>query len=206
MKVECYTGGPVETNAYLIHADQGLILIDAPEGVTEWLKERAGAAPLKHLLLTHGHYDHMFDAARLKRETGCKVWVHRDSQPLVENPESMLMFSSYSEIEPVRADQLIEEGKPLDAAGVVFETLLCPGHCPGSICFYHTPSNLVFGGDVLFAGSVGRTDLPGGDSDALSTAIRDKLYRLPDKTKVLPGHGPVTTIGVEKKTNPFVRA
>lgn len=204
MKIETYTGGPVETNAYLIHAPQGPVLIDAPEGVFDWLAER-GIGKLKHLLLTHGHYDHMYDAARLKSEAGCEVWIHDDSRPLAEHPETMLMFSPYANIDAVGADHSIKEGRPLTAAGAEFETFLCPGHCPGSICFYHAPSKLLFGGDVLFAGGVGRWDLPGGSFEDLRDSIQKKLYRLPDEVKVLPGHGPATTIGIEKRTNPFVR-
>jgi glyoxylase-like metal-dependent hydrolase (beta-lactamase superfamily II) len=205
MKVETYTGGPVETNAYLVHAPKGPILIDAPEGVADWLEER-GVWELKHLLLTHGHYDHMFDAAQVKRDSGCQIWIHDQSRPLAEHPETMLIFSPYAQIEAVRAEHSIEEGKPLEAAGAAFETFLCPGHCPGSICFYHAPSKLLFGGDVLFCGGIGRWDLPGGSFDDLRDSIQKKLYRLPDDVKVLPGHGPPTTIGVEKRTNPFVKA
>ncbi len=205
MKVEPYTGGLLETNAYLIHAPEGLVLIDAPEGVSDWLKEKGGGKKLDHLLLTHGHYDHMLEAARLKRETGCAVWIHKDSMPLIEHPESMLAFSPYARLLPVSADRMVEEGRMLEAAGAAFETFLCPGHCPGSICFYHAPSKLLFGGDVLFAGGVGRWDLPEGSFEDLSRSIQQKLYRLPDDVIVLPGHGPPTTIGVEKRTNPYVR-
>src|SRR5438105_1450673 len=132
MKVEAYTGGLLETNAFLIHGPDGLALVDAPEGVCDWLGERAGK--VRHLLLTHGHYDHMLEAARLKRESGCDIWIHQDSVPLLENPESMLAFSPYQRIEGAKADHLIEESAPLKAAGIALQTFLCPGHCPGSIC------------------------------------------------------------------------
>ncbi|MCI0541251.1 MAG: MBL fold metallo-hydrolase, partial [Verrucomicrobiales bacterium] len=128
MKIETYTGGAVQTNAYLIHAPEGLILVDAPEGVCEWLGGREPA----HLLLTHGHYDHMFDAARVKKQSGCKVWVHDDSRSLVEHPEAMVAFSPYESIEPIKPDHLIEETRNFPIAGIRFETFLCPGHCPGS--------------------------------------------------------------------------
>lgn len=205
MKVETYTGGPVQTNAYLIHAPEGLILVDAPEGVCEWMERRLGGKKLLHLLLTHGHYDHMFDAACLKELTGCDISVHDDSRLMVEHPESMIPFSPYNHIDPVKPDRRIKEGKNFGAAGMTFETFLCPGHCPGSICFYDASGGVLYGGDVLFAGGVGRWDLPGGSFEELSDAIQKKLYPLPDATKVLPGHGPPTTIGIEKRSNPFVR-
>lgn len=205
MKFETYTGGLLETNAYLIHGAEGASLVDAPEGVSGWLEEKLRGKKLQHLLLTHGHYDHMLEAARLKRETKCEIWIHPQSLPLLEHPESMVAFSPYPHIEAAKADRLIEEGNALEAGGISFQTFLCPGHCPGSICFYNAASKLLFGGDVLFAGGVGRWDLPGGSFEEIRDSIQKKLYQLPDDVKVLPGHGPATTIGIEKRTNPFVR-
>jgi glyoxylase-like metal-dependent hydrolase (beta-lactamase superfamily II) len=207
VNVKTYTGGLLDTNAYLIEGDEGWILIDAPEGAAEWLA-RSGVGKkgkkLAHLLLTHGHYDHMLDAARLRAMTGCAVWIHPDSAPLVRHPEAMLAMSPYPHIEAVEPDHMLEETGSLKIAGLEFRTFLCPGHCPGSICFYHAPSKSLFAGDVLFAGGVGRSDLPGGSFEQLRDAIQNKLYALPGDTRVYPGHGPATTIGMEKKTNPFV--
>jgi glyoxylase-like metal-dependent hydrolase (beta-lactamase superfamily II) len=105
----------------------------------------------------------------------------------------------------VQPDILIEETPRSDFCGIPFSVLLVPGHCPGSLCFYSADHQVLFGGDVLFAGGVGRTDIPGGDHQLLIRGIREKLFLLPGDTVVLPGHGPPTTIGKERNTNPFLQ-
>jgi glyoxylase-like metal-dependent hydrolase (beta-lactamase superfamily II) len=107
---------------------------------------------------------------------------------------------------PVESLELIEETSETSLGGVNFQVLLVPGHCPGSLCFLESKAGVLFGGDVLFASGVGRWDLPGGDGPLLFQGIREKLYRLPDETTVLPGHGPATKIGIEKASNPYVTA
>lgn len=109
------------------------------------------------------------------------------------------------EIEPVTPDLLIEAAPSREFLGLNFEILEVPGHCPGSLCFFSPPDDLLVGGDVLFAAGVGRWDLPGGDGELLFAGIREKLYSLGDEVVVLPGHGPATTIGAERRSNPFVR-
>ena len=108
------------------------------------------------------------------------------------------------DIDPVKADFLIEEGASEVIEGVDFQVLLVPGHCPGSLCFLEKADRVLFGGDVLFAGGLGRWDLPGGDRDLLFAGIREKVFALDDDVTVLPGHGPATKIGIERQTNPYV--
>ena len=201
---QSFIGGIFETNAYLVAAPKGLILFDAPAGTCEWLKE-TGCHP-NLLLITHGHVDHIEDAYAVKERFGCKVGYHADSAPLITEPGFFKQFGFALEIQPTKADFLIEETHSHDFLGLQFQIFLVPGHCPGSLCFYVPSEKVLVGGDVLFAGSIGRTDLPGGDHQALITNIKKKLYPLPDETKVLPGHGPATTIGYEKLHNPFVRS
>ncbi|MBV9462663.1 MAG: MBL fold metallo-hydrolase [Verrucomicrobiae bacterium] len=206
LKLDSFTGGLLETNAYLLNAPEGAILFDAPEGAAKWVDQMLGqgARKLAHVLLTHGHYDHTLDAAKLKRKHGCRVWIHADSAPLLEHPESMAAFSPYPVMEGVKDHQAVPETEAFEISGLTFRTLLCPGHCPGSICFYLPEEAWCVGGDVLFSGGVGRWDLPGGSFEDLQRSIRRKLYSLPDATKVFPGHGPATTIGAEKRSNPFI--
>jgi glyoxylase-like metal-dependent hydrolase (beta-lactamase superfamily II) len=123
---------------------------------------------------------------------------------MLTEPGFFKQFGMGWEIEPVRADWFIEEGVSEVVEGVDFQVLLVPGHCPGSLCFFEKASRVLFGGDVLFAGGVGRWDLPGGDRDLLFSGIREKVFALPDDVTVLPGHGPATKVGVERRTNPFV--
>jgi hydroxyacylglutathione hydrolase len=203
MKYETFCGGVFETNCYLFHAPAGPILFDAPEGSCGWLESRA--IDLKLLILTHGHIDHISDVAKIKRRFACPVGCHRDTEPMISDPEFFRNFGFGFEIEPVTPDFFIEETSGREFLGEKFSVLEVPGHCPGSLCFLSHSENLLIGGDVLFAGGVGRWDLPGGDGPRLFEGIKTKLFPLADEMTVLPGHGPPTTIGEERRTNPFVR-
>jgi glyoxylase-like metal-dependent hydrolase (beta-lactamase superfamily II) len=199
-----FTGGIFETNCYAVEAPDGWMLFDAPDGACDWLVEQK--IELRLLLLTHGHIDHIQDVARIKRHFGCPVGVHPESAPMISESNFFREFGFQLETEPVKPDLLIEATVSRDFLGLNFEIFEVPGHCPGSLCFFSRESELLIGGDVLFAGGVGRWDLPGGDSELLFAGIRAKLYSLGENVVVLPGHGPSTTIGTERRSNPFVRA
>jgi glyoxylase-like metal-dependent hydrolase (beta-lactamase superfamily II) len=200
MQIEVHTGGIFDTNCFFLPAHG--ILIDAPQTALAWLKKRGFR--VSTLLLTHAHIDHVWDAAAIRREHGCKIGYHADGVEMLTEPGFFKRFNMNWDIEPVSADFLIEETPSLTVEGFDFQVLLVPGHCPGSLCFFDKRERILFGGDVLFAGSVGRSDLPGGDHDLLLSGIREKLWPLGDDAKVLPGHGPATTIGTERRTNPYV--
>jgi glyoxylase-like metal-dependent hydrolase (beta-lactamase superfamily II) len=202
MNYKQFCGGIFETNCYLLKALEGWILFDAPEGSCEWVKSLG--ADLKLLLLTHGHIDHVQDVAKIKRQFGCPIGCHPLTAPMISDREFFRSFGFELEIEPVKPDFLIEETPSRDFLGAQFQVLEVPGHCPGSLCFFLRDDRLLIGGDVLFAGSIGRGDLPGGDIDLLAQEIRQKLFPLGDQVVVLPGHGPPTKIGTERRTNPFV--
>jgi len=202
MNYKQFCGGIFETNCYLLKAPQGWILFDAPEGSCEWVRS-LGVDP-KLLLLTHGHVDHVQDVARIKRQFGCSIDCHPLTAPMISDREFFRSFGFELEIEPAKPDFLIEETPSRDFLGLQFQVLEVPGHCPGSLCFFLPNDQLLIGGDVLFAGSIGRGDLPGGDIDLLVHEIRKKLFPLGDEVTVLPGHGPPTKIGTERRTNPFV--
>lgn len=203
MTYESFCGGIFETNCYLFDAPDGLILFDAPDGACEWLESR-GSEP-KLLLLTHGHFDHVPDVAKIKRRFGCQIGCHAETVPMISDPEFFRSYGYALEIEPAPPDFLIEATPAREFLGAQFEVLEVPGHSPGSLCFYSKESALLVGGDVLFAGGVGRWDLPGGDGELLFRGIKTKLFPLDERVTVLPGHGPSTTIGEERRTNPFVR-
>jgi hydroxyacylglutathione hydrolase len=202
MNYKQFCGGIFETNCYLLKAPQGWILFDAPEGSCEWVRS-LGVDP-KFLFLTHGHVDHVQDVAKVKRQFGCSIGCHPMTAPMISDREFFRSFGFELEIEPAKPDFLIEETPSRDFLGAQFQVLEVPGHCPGSLCFFLPKDRLLVGGDVLFAGSIGRGDLPGGDIDLLVQEIRKKLFPLSDEVTVLPGHGPPTTIGTERRTNPFV--
>lgn len=203
MPYETFCGGIFETNCYLLDAPGGPILFDAPDGACAWL-ESHGLEP-KMLLLTHGHFDHVPDVAKIKRRFGCQIGCHPDTVPMIAEPNFFRNVGFELEIEVAEPDFLIEETPARTFLGREFRVLEVPGHSPGSLCFYAADEGLLVGGDVLFAGGVGRWDLPGGDGELLFNGIRTKLYSLNDSVTVLPGHGAPTTIGTERRTNPFVR-
>jgi glyoxylase-like metal-dependent hydrolase (beta-lactamase superfamily II) len=200
---QTFIGGIFDTNAYLVQAPGGNILIDAPTGSSDWVGDLAIRLDL--LLITHGHIDHVDDAAKMKRRFKCQVAYHRDGIPLITDREFFKEFGLFLETEPVQPDFLIEETPKVELCGIPFQVLLIPGHCPGSLCFYSADHQILFGGDVLFAGGIGRTDLPGGDHKLLMRGIHEKILALPDETTVLAGHGPTTTIGEERRNNPFLQ-
>ncbi len=203
--------GPLGTNAYLLLAEhgKGAWLVDAPEGaleeVTSILKKHD--RKLEAVLLTHGHWDHMQGAAKL-RAAGAKVYAHPDTRLLIEDPDSTqsVFMLPGAAVAACAVDVEVRQGGEITLDGAVCKVLEVPGHCPGSVAYYFPKSKYVFTGDALFAGSVGRADLPGGDWEALTDSIRTQLYTLPDDVIVYPGHGPETTIGDEKRLNAFVRA
>lgn len=200
MEIDVFTGGLFDTNCFFLK-QQG-ILIDAPQETADWLKMKG--YQVKLLLLTHGHVDHTWDAARIQREHDCQVACHADCVLMLEDPEFFLKHGFNWEIETLTPDFQISETPSAPLGGIDFGVLDVPGHCPGSLCFLWKEKQILFGGDVLFAGSIGRTDLPGGDHALLLRGIREKLWALPDDVRVLPGHGPATLIGNEKATNPYV--
>jgi hydroxyacylglutathione hydrolase len=203
MTYETFCGGVFETNCYLIDAPNGSILFDAPDGACHWL-ERRRAEP-KLLLLTHGHIDHVQDLAKIKKRFGCPIGCHAETAPMISDREFFRSFGFELEVEPVQPDFLIAETRGRDFLGLKMQVLEVPGHCPGSLCFFSAENELLIGGDVLFASGVGRWDLPGGDPDLLFAGIKQKLFGLGDNVTVLPGHGPPTQIGTERRTNPFLQ-
>lgn len=198
-RFKTFTGGVLDTNCFLLETPQGRILFDAPQGADAAHAE----TPVSLLLLTHGHFDHVADAAAIIARHGCRVGFHPDTAPMVSDRNFFRRWGFELEVEPFTADFTVSEG-PLELLGVPMEILHVPGHCPGSVCFYLPQENTLVGGDVLFQGGVGRWDLPGGDRDLLFDGIRRKLLPLDDSVSVLPGHGPATTIGHERHTNPFL--
>lgn len=194
-----FTSGVLDTNFFLYQAPAGVILFDAPQGADALVANER----IDLLLLTHGHFDHIADVAAVVRRHKCRVAYHAETRPMAEDPEFFRRWGFELEIEPFTADFLLDEGESAQL-GAPMHSLYVPGHCPGSLCFYFPGENTVVGGDVLFRGGVGRWDLPGGDRDLLFDGIRRKLFPLGDGVRVLPGHGPATSIGEERKSNAFL--
>ena len=200
---------PIGTWAYCLISPERkeAVVIDAPEGAYAWASKLAQSADcqISALLLTHGHWDHTLDAYAFA-EAGIPVYAHRDDQTLIENPAVMSDFAMPGmEMKPTRVSHWVEGGQNIQLLGQSFEVRHVPGHCPGNVLFYDPVARRAFVGDVIFCGSVGRFDLPGGDFATLQRSIRKEVYSLPDETVLLPGHGPETTVAAEKADNPYVR-
>lgn len=210
MQLDVIPAGPIDTNAYLLSAPERgeALLIDAPGEVWAEVKPLLAerGCKLVELWITHGHWDHMQGAAEIVRATGAKVLAHADDRPLIETPEIMERFMGERlNLESVRVDHWVVPGEMREVLGLSAEIRHVPGHCPGNVLFYFSALAAVFVGDALFRGSIGRTDFPGGDHALLLRSIREQIYTLPPATKVLPGHGPATTVADERSGNPYVR-
>jgi glyoxylase-like metal-dependent hydrolase (beta-lactamase superfamily II) len=203
LKISCFTGGIASTNGYLVETAEGVFAVDAPEGMAAWLKAQ-GKAPAV-LLLTHQHFDHVQDAAAIKRECGSRICAFAEfSRQLTLEFLMGFVSGTRFEVEEFPVDTLLKGGDTVEAGGLTWDVAYVPGHSADSITFYHAGEGIVFGGDVLMAGGMGRCDFPGGSEATLLAGIRQHLLTLPDETVVCSGHGPETTIGTERETNPYL--
>jgi hydroxyacylglutathione hydrolase len=160
---------------------------------------------VKQILITHAHIDHIAGAARLKQLTGAPILYNPRDLPLVKMMDMQAGWLGMPTPEVHAPDDTLEDGRVIAITGLTGNILHTPGHTQGSVCLHLPAQNLLLAGDTLFAGSVGRTDLPGGDGTMLIRSIHSKLLPLPDDTVVIPGHGPKTTIGEERESNPFLK-
>lgn len=197
--------GPIGTNCYVVRADEGAgeaIVVD-PSGSATEIRSRLASSGLRcaAILLTHGHWDHLVGVADLAEGTGAPVHMAEGERVLLEQPDRWT--PQEVTVRPWTPERLLAGDEVLELAGMTFETLSVPGHSPAHLAF-HCDSEL-FSGDVLFAGSVGRTDIPGADWPTLLGSIERLVERFPPETVVWPGHGPATTLGEELAHNPFLQ-
>ncbi len=200
---------PLQTNAYLaVEPSLGeAVLFDAPlramEGIAPHLEKHG--CKLTAVYLTHGHWDHILDA-HLFNAAGIPVFGHAADRFLLDDPTVQMSFSLPGlKIHSAKLDGLLTHGQELSLLGRDVEVRHVPGHSPGSVLFWFKNDKSVIAGDVLFKGSVGRTDFPGCSFDVLSKSIKEQIYPMPNDTILYPGHGPATTVGSEALSNPFVR-
>jgi glyoxylase-like metal-dependent hydrolase (beta-lactamase superfamily II) len=211
LSVKQFTFNPVQENTYVLYnetGDCGIIdpgcYFQSEQDILRNFIEETGLQP-RLLLNTHCHLDHVFGNKWVAETWGLVLHIHPLEKKVLEfAPQSgemwQLPFENYE------GDLVyLKPGTEIKLGDDSLEILFTPGHSPGSVCFYHEPGGFIIGGDVLFNGSVGRTDLPGGDFKTLFNSIQTQLFTLPDETKVYSGHGPVTSIGFEKMNNPFVK-
>ncbi len=207
MEVLTFTGGPFVQNTFLVVCADGhtALLIDPGAATPDALAEvRARGLEVAAILLTHAHLDHVEGVAQAKRETGAPIHLHPLDQPLYDGAaaQAVAFGVPWEEQPPPEVD--LVPGKSLTFGGSEFEVIFTPGHAPGHVIFLSTSDPVAIAGDVVFAGSIGRTDLPFGDYRVLMESIRNEVLTLPDETVLYPGHGPETTVGHERIANPFL--
>ncbi|MHB0870441.1 MAG: MBL fold metallo-hydrolase [Chloroflexota bacterium] len=199
MSVIRFTGGPLDTNGYLVLDDQArlAVIVDAPWGITDRVMEeiRQKSLQVACLVLTHGHWDHVADATALAAAAGTVIAAHPLEIPRLEAPAETLYEVPF-EIPSTHPEMLLEEGAILDVGALHFHLLHTPGHSPGAICLYEPERKWLFSGDTLFHHGYGRTDLPGASDDEMWRSLA-RLAALPEDVRVLSGHGPETSIGQE---------
>jgi hydroxyacylglutathione hydrolase len=196
--------GPIGTNCYLVRRDRGVgeaVVVD-PSGDPSTIRLRLAThgASCSAILVTHGHWDHLVGVAELAEGTNAPVYMAEDERFLLEHPGDFAPPTV--SIRPYTPDVLLQGGETLELAGNSFDVVPVPGHSPAHLAY--ATDGALFSGDVLFAGSVGRTDIPGADWETLLASIRSLIDRYPPETVVYPGHGPTTTLGAELAHNPFL--
>jgi len=208
MILETFPVGPLQCNCTILgdEATHEAMVVDPGDNIPSILARLVRHnLTLKQIVVTHGHIDHVGGAVKLKRATGAPILLNQNDLPLLEMMEMQAGWLGIAPPEVAPPDQSADDGLKVGLASLPAEVLHTPGHTEGSICLHFAPQNLLLAGDTLFAGSIGRTDLPGGDSQRILKSLRSRLLVLPDETRVIPGHGPETTIGEERESNPYLQ-
>ena len=208
MILEMLTVGPFQENCYIIGDEEsgvGVVVDPGDEAARIALAVEQTDLEVGSIMVTHAHIDHVGAVAALDDEYACPVLMHAESEPMLKQlpTQAMMMGLKFGKVPAV--DRHIGDGEVLEVGELRLRSLYTPGHAPGHLAFYVEDEGVVLSGDALFAGSVGRTDLPGGSMEVLMRSIEERLLTLPNETRVFPGHGPQTEIGNERTTNPFLQ-
>jgi hydroxyacylglutathione hydrolase len=200
--------GPLQCNCSVIgdektHEAMVIDPGDQIEGILEILRQEK--LTLKQIVITHAHIDHVGGAMKLKAATGAPILMNQNDYALLKMLDMQAAWVGMRPPGNVQVDEAIDQGRVLKIGEMSSNVIHTPGHTEGSICVYFPAEKKLIAGDTLFAGSIGRTDLPGGSMDKIMRSLHNQVLALPDETEVVPGHGPVTTIGKERETNPFLQ-
>lgn len=210
IQIQSFVFSPFQENTYVLFdetheaviIDPGCLMQAEKETLAQFITQNR--LIVKALLQTHAHLDHVFGSAFVKRKYGVKMWMHKNELPILASVENRCQLWGIRGYEPVEADEFIDEGDIISFGNSQLEILFVPGHAPGHLAFVNHAQRFVIGGDVLFKGSVGRTDFPLCDHEALINSIQTKFMALEDDYRVYAGHMDSTTIGHERRTNPFL--
>ena len=200
--------GPLQCNCSIVgdETTHEAMVIDPGDDVEDVLAiVRKHALTVKQIVITHAHIDHVGGATKLKRITGAPILLNQNDHALLTMLDVQASWLGMRAPEVVEIDQSVSTGDTIKAGGLEAQVIHTPGHTEGSICLYFAPEKKIIAGDTLFAGSIGRTDLPGGSYQKIITSLHEHVLALPDETVVVPGHGPLTTIGEERESNPFLQ-
>lgn len=198
--------GPIQANCFIVADDntKKAVIIDAGGDASRILKTVEDMkVEVVAVVATHGHFDHVEAMGEVKKALGVQAYCHPQAVPLIKNVSSQASMFGMSAASVPQPENMLEDGDEVAFGDLKLRTVHTPGHSPGSVSYMINGN--VFVGDLIFLGSIGRTDLMGGDYDTLINSVKDKIFTLPDETKIHPGHGPSTTVGDEKRTNPFFR-
>ena len=205
--IQPLTTGPFQENGFIVAREHGspCVLIDPGDEPERWIAilDELRLTP-EMILNTHGHLDHIGAVAELRRHYDIPFAIHPADAFLLKNVNEHARMFGLDGYEDPEVDRDLVAGEAVEAAGIVFDVIFTPGHSPGHVTFKPRDENVIFSGDCLFAGSIGRTDLPGGDPATLKKTLKEVFLAFPDETVVYSGHGPETTIGAERESNPFL--
>jgi len=209
LSVQSFTFNPFQENTYVLFDETKEAVIIDPgcsdraeeKELSQWIDD--AGLKVRFILLTHSHIDHILGAWFVKDKYKAPLCIHPKDEATLRSGKVVSAMYGLDKFTPVEHDQYLSEEQLVKFGNTKLSVLFLPGHAPGHVGFYHADEKVLIGGDVLFRSSIGRTDLPGGDFDTLISSIHQKLFTLPDDVVVYPGHGPETTIGEEKVSNPF---
>jgi len=208
MILDTFPTGPLQSNCTILGDEEsGEAIVVDPGDEAERIHQRLikHGLKLKQILLTHAHLDHVGGAFNLKKMTGAPIYMNENDQPLLDTVKEQARWLGMKAPEIAPPDESLFDGRMVGLERYPAQVLCTPGHTQGGVCFYIASLKLLIAGDTLFAGGIGRTDLAGGDYSQIVHSIQSRLFTLPEDTKVITGHGPSTTIGYERRSNPYVR-